>query len=706
MVRSSIGGVLGVCLLGLAACGSSDTGGGANPPDSSDPDAVAPDTDQDAGADIVEDSDLPQLDIPQPDVPVEPSCAREDNLSPNHSIASARDLGDRVLERNSLYLCSGADDFYRVRARAGSVVRARIDLTNQVGDLDLYLLPVGADADPAQAVASGATTADTESLVYVSPTDAEYIVWVQGFEGAEGRYDARISVSCDGDAACAEGGRCSALRQGCVDDSAATCGQDAQEPNDALAMVPPLAVNNGVAVLSGLRVCPEDDDYFAVTLDAVSRVFVEVTYEPAAQLRVVLFDPAGRVAATSTPDYAVARLDAGRLAPGRWTIGVADDGSNFDVPYGLRVEVRPDASCVDNSDCNNAGARAICDAGACVPFLPAQRSAAGGPCVDRTHCDGGLVCNLGGAGFEDNFCTTTCTNSAGCGLFDNGWCQITGRNSGVCWPGCDDDLDCPFLYACQGSGACDLEPCGRDADCTAPRLCLRSEQNNTAVCTASPAPTCREDDALEPNNRLDEAAPLGPAPWAVRSAQICDADDDWYALEVAGGSTIRLEVEYDADVNIDLWLHDAQGRLVAAETEGTPNPVRLEARYLVAGTYYLRVNQVGGTAASQALYVLTGTQIREVCESNTPCESLQPLRPACSDGGCGFIDGNGQIPPGGVCDSDDDCNAEAQFCWVFELGTARRNICTRGCGNDADCGDIEGASCVRFGRNFAACLPG
>ena len=73
-------------------------------------------------------------------------------------------------------------------------------------------------------------------------------------------------------------------------------------------------------------------------------------------------------------------------------------------------------------------------------------------------------------------------------------------------------------------------------------------------------------------------------------------------------------------------------------------------------------------------------------------------------GGCVSLEGEGQVPLGGRCDSSDDCSDQADFCWNFEGGEAF-NICTIPCRGDGDCAAIEGTVCTVFQRRFGVCLP-
>jgi hypothetical protein len=51
---------------------------------------------------------------------------------------------------------------------------------------------------------------------------------------------------------------------------------------------------------------------------------------------------------------------------------------------------------------------------------------------------------------------------------------------------------------------------------------------------------------------------------------------------------------------------------------------------------------------------------------------------------CGALEGNGEVAPGGLCDSDDDCAGEEVTCST-DARVADSFYCTSFCGSDADC---------------------
>lgn len=77
------------------------------------------------------------------------------------------------------------------------------------------------------------------------------------------------------------------------------------------------------------------------------------------------------------------------------------------------------------------------------------------------------------------------------------------------------------------------------------------------------------------------------------------------------------------------------------------------------------------------------------------CGLTVPLRMICSAAGaCTYLEGNGMVPLGGLCDSDDDCTDDAESCYNVEGGVGRLNRCTITCEQEGDCAAIPGASCI------------
>ena len=666
-----------------------------------------PEPAEDAGADVPvadteDDTGSPPDAIVIDDIRIV-ACEKEDSLAPNQDAATATDVGPGIAEED-LYICADTPDWFRIDGRAGQSVRASIEFAHRVGDLDLYLVSAD-DTSLESALAESNGEEDSEEFTAVLPADGVYYVVVEGWEGAVGVYDLEITPSCASDADCPEGFACSFIDRACVEVLEPICGDDEHEPNDFPSSATPVELeSDGFAFLHGLRVCEEDDDYFALTLDDTASFTLELLFDDGFDLDVYVYSPDGVRLGAANSDAANPEFLRWDFAPaGTYIIGVDHFVTSLgnDVTYNLTIEVNPGA-CTENVDCTQAG-RALCEDGACVPFVADPPSEAGGLCDDDSDCVDGLGCYEGNAGIDDNFCTGGCRDDGDCSMFENGQC--IGNRNGVCFDSCETDVDCPRLYACVDGGRCDLVECNLDEDCNEGQVCRRSERQNLGLCTSAPFPGCREDDELEANDTQAEAAAIEDSVEGL----ICDSNDDWFSVEVPeGGTTLTASVAFDDGVDIDVYVFDSAGNTVGAGFSGDANPEVADASHLAAGTYAVRVNQFPGPRDQITEYALDIALESDPCTiDDEECLDVVPLRTVCDEevGACVQLEGEGTVELGGFCDSEDDCTDDAEFCWVFEPASERNNICTLRCASQSDCDDVPGTSCTSFGGGFAACLP-
>lgn len=693
----------------LILCGLVWTAG-CNDEAESAPEADTTVADTSDGADAISDAGDAAPEVvtrdagPSTDLGLPPNCEKEDRLAPNQGPESASPVTSGVFRQNNLYVCPGADDWFAVSANAGQRIVARIEFAHRIGDLDMYLLPAGTiDLDAAVAVSG--TSEDVEELSFVAPEAGTWFVVVDSFEDAVGSYEIQIDVSCRGTEDCNDGQVCSFVEQTCVTPIEPACGFDANEPNNTLATATPIVVEgDGFAYVHNFVVCEDDDDYFTLTLDAPSTVDARIQSDPGSNVDLYVFDSEGNSVASATSEEENPEdLNMRFLAAGTYLFVVDHfvTALGDDVRYNLTIEVN-EGRCETSQDCGFAG-RALCEEGACVSFTPESPNPAGGMCDDREDCAGDLGCYQGEDGFDDNFCTRDCDNSDACSDFEDGYCLALGRD-GVCFEACSADTDCPTFYSCNESARCAAVECGVDADCNDGQFCRRSEQRNQGYCTASPFPSCGDDDYED--NDTDGTAVLidGPVEGVV-----CDDDDDWFAIMVPeDGMRLDVTVRFEGTADIDVFVLDASGRTVGSATQPSANPEVADARFLAAGEYTVRVNQFPTDGAPESPYTLTYALSESTCTvAGEECLRLDPLRVLCEEdaGACAFIEGEGTVPLGGACDSNNDCVAQAAFCWVFEGAEEGRNVCSIRCSDDSDCGDVPDTVCTTFQGGFAACLP-
>lgn len=634
------------------------------------------------------------------------NCPGEDDLSYNHDPAQATPVVGG-LERDDLFVCPGYDDWFLIEGRAGRTINATIAFSHAAGDLDLYLLPVGA-ASADQALAQAATEADTESLAYTPPVDGQLVLWVDGFEDAGGAYELELRLGCAADAECSAGQRCDLLAGGCVEDLEPLCGNDPGEPNNRLDESEVLEAVEGTQRVAARFVCEDDDDWFAIDLPQPATLALQLVHDVGQDLNVLVFNAGGVLegAGVTSSEPNVEDLRARFLGAGRHYIAVDDavTGLGLDVGYDLTLDLAWGA-CATNADCGQVAGRQICEDGGCVPFTPSTPGGLGGACDDAADCSSGLICLQANPGFDDNFCTSECGGDADCADLEDGYCLQTGRTA-YCFSACSSDADCPTLFSCDvGTGRCDLTECFSDADCASGSICRRSDNFDSGFCTENRAGTCEDDDAYEPNGSDSSAVAIGDE---VDDAVICNADDDWYRFTVGeSGTRVDVTVDFEAGVDLDVYLYDLIGRGVGSATSPDSVPEVATGRYLAAGEYLLRVNQAPSDVPDRRTpYTIAIATRADGCGDNSDCLSLEPLRISCGEAGaCAFLEGSGTVELGGFCDSSNDCAEPAEFCWTFESATSGRNICTTSCGGASDCAAIPGTTCEEFGRGFSACLP-
>jgi hypothetical protein len=688
---------LGALAAAWIGCGSEDAGRSVDDP-------TPPE--EDGGSTDAEDTAVPVLDI---GVSPTPACVGDDPLGGNNAPEAAYAVSGGVFQERGLVICPGISDWFRVEVDTGQRILARMRHVSSNGLLNLYLYPASGPFDRESALASSETDTDEEAFEVTVREAGAYLVEVAGLDERDGGpYDLRLSVSCSSDDACDGETRCSLMQGGCVPVFEKSCGVDRFEQNDRMSDAPEVVLEAGRPVrLDGLRVCEDDEDYFEVVLEEPGTLRATILFDPTADLDLGVFDAQGRRLGLSATRTAPEEVILPWLAAGSYYVGVIDQvaGLGFDVDYVLELSLVAEL-CGSNRDCAVASGRPLCEEGTCVPFAPEGPVPAGGLCEVSADCESGFGCYQGSPGIDDNFCTTNCERTDQCGFLEGGYCLDLFQQR-VCFSPCGTDSDCPTYWACGGAGQCEILTCDLDAECDGDRLCRRTEQQAIGVCTAAEFGTCAEDDRFEPNDTDSEAALLPGESPSARGLTICDDNDDWFRIEVEqNGTTVQVVVDFDTGVDIDVQVYDATGRLVAAATSPDANPEVARARSLAAGSYLIRVNQFPGERDTTTLYNLVTEYTVDPCDAQS-CLANGPIRPICEERACRFINGEGTIPPGGLCDANEDCDEGSEFCWVFEGAASGRNVCTRTCITAEDCVGLgEGAQCQRFGRGFSACLPG
>lgn len=654
------------------------------------------------------------------DVVVSGTCSDEDRFSPNHGSSEAYALDPMGVNVEDLHLCPGYDDYFLITLDPGQGVFVQIEFAHRLGDLDMWLFPEGSTTQDS-AVAVSAEAEDVEQIRYESSEGGEFVLFIDGFENAGGFYDLFARPTCRTDAdcpcsedACEDGLTMSCVLRGryCEESETPLCGDDNFEPNNSMASASELDVSDSDPVLLNALVCGDDQDYFTVVLDEVSNLAVSVEFDSGDDLDVAVLMPDGEVIGFAGTDGNPERLELNRLSEGDYTIYVDTiAGGTSEQTYSLEVLVEAAEGCQDNDDCNYAAGRSQCDedTGGCLSYSPEEPNPVGGECDSEDDCDeNSEFCLQGGPGFDDNVCTRRCRDANDCG--PGLQCLSGGGRFGYCIGTCEVESDCPVPYQCDAdSGSCEYVECNIDSDCGDEQACQRTA-DGTPFCRVYDEPTCEDEDA-DGNGRMSDATEFPLDDGSLDDLTICNADKDWYTLEVAEGpALVEISVAFEGEVDLDIFFLDADGETVGSAVTPTGNPEVVQADFVAAGSYFILVSQFPGeTGDALTTYSIDATvSLVDGCtEDGDECMELQPFRIACQDdGSCGFLDGNGEIELGGACDSQDDCSDSAEFCYTFMSASPGENICTRQCGGGGDdCGDVEGTECRTLGGRFALCLP-
>lgn len=241
--------------------------------------------------------------------------------------------------------------------------------------------------------------------------------------------------------------------------------------------------------------------------------------------------------------------------------------------------------------------------------------------------------------------------------------------------------------------------CRHDAQCPEGEICNRAELS----CEPVPAPADCGADAFEPNNRDDAAAPFqGP----LAEGSLCKNDRDWFSFEAGAGDTFELLVNFPEGENVDMFVLDAQGRLISQmNSPSEVNPERLLVSHLPAGTYHVGLTAPLGDfdADREIPYTLEIVGRSGECTIDRDCENFRA--PICAEGACESVAGRTAGGPGDRCSVDADCGPNAGLCYTGRPG-GQDNFCTRDCSRQNECADLGlGAQCQQITREDFVCFP-
>jgi hypothetical protein len=695
----------GAIALAMLASGCiSDEGGSEDGPG---PDAGAADPDgataPDAGAG---DAALPPDAAVQPDAaPPPPACDDEDDAAPNQSPAAAKPV-EPGFTRDDLYLCGGAQDWFRVTLSAGQGVNVALAADPPETDLDLALTDL--EGNP---LVESAGEEGVERVDFVAPEGGDFLVRVSGYGDEEATYALTISSGCRTDDNCPAGSACDVIEGVCSPFARAACGRDDQEPNDLTNEAKPIAP--GAAIEA--TICAPDRDWYAFEVEAGASIDILAGSDAGSDVDFVVVDAAtGRLVGGAANDarFNPERATVSFLPAGRYLIGVtlaAEDEA--DVGYRLEIAGRS-GRCALDRECDDASP--VCDVttGTCAPVEGV--SPIGGRCSSGEDCGPDAEgCFVGGAGGHDNYCTVQCEDDAGCAAVGQNLVCVRSRGASYCAPTCDSDDDCGMTQRCDENRCRRREFCESSDDCAEGEVCVAG--GFAAICSLPPPPPqCGQQEGRgEPNQTAAQATPIALGE-SLPGLRICDPDMDWYRVTVpaeAAAQVLQVRVDFRRGVDIDVYLQDENGNDVGVAASADRNQEVIEARFIAPGDYLIAVDQYSSDSLQDTIYILS-TAVEPNDERCTvaggECNGTAPLRIVCDEaiGACRPLEGAGQVALGALCDSNDDCAEGAEACWTFEGGERGRNICTRTCQSNRDCANVPNTTCQVFEQaQVAVCLP-
>lgn len=200
------------------------------------------------------------------------------------------------------------------------------------------------------------------------------------------------------------------------------------------------------------------------------------------------------------------------------------------------------------------------------------------------------VSNPGGAGGLGP--CKTCTKDVQCGGA-NDTCYVEAGTKSYCGKSCTSPSGCPPNNDCTEVTSVDG---------------VKSKQCIPSAGACVPVATCTDDKYEENDSRsaVATAAPLPPGTYSLQSCSDPFWDDDYYPIEIASPTKIKVTLASSASgSNLDVLLFDKDGKQVAA-SEGTTSNESFEVCLTDPGRYYIAVwEQLEANAA----YTLTWSKL-------------------------------------------------------------------------------------------------
>ncbi len=111
-----------------------------------------------------------------------------------------------------------------------------------------------------------------------------------------------------------------------------------------------------------------------------------------------------------------------------------------------------------------------------------------------------------------------------------------------------------------------------------------------------------DDQAMEPNNSMEQAYALEPGVEPFKGFFMSSDDADWYKI-IVPVETKHLRIYTESDLDTYFKLYDAKGTLITEDDDGGSEYNASISQTLSQGTYYVEVTELDGDSGSYSLFM-------------------------------------------------------------------------------------------------------
>jgi hypothetical protein len=456
---------------------------------------------------------------------------------------------------SSLVGCPFDDDWYAIPLSGGDSAEVSLSFSSADGDLDLEVWDSLGNLQ-----GSGNTSGDGEIVSFTVPADGTYAIhalFVSDAGPTEG-VPYQIDVVT-------------------TPPVLSPCVPDANEEDDDFGSATP----TGSGSFSGLTACPSDVDLFEISLGSGQTLTANLSWDSAeGTLGASLGDASGIPVGSSSPTGGGLQVSYTATGAGTFYLGVdlvADlglvDGAEYelDITIGSASVCSPDANEEDDTQ------------------------AAATPTSDGSY-SGFTIC----PGDDDWFSFALTTNETlqvdvlFSNLEGNIDLQLYNVSSTLLADSASTDDDEQIIYVAPSAMTVYLRV-------SLPQDSGSTLGNSYSMVVAAAISTCAAD-SYEENDDPMSPSVVFSFPFSETGLTSCPGDDDYYAMYLAAGDTITIDVAFlHAEGNIDVYLSDSVGTPVATSLS-TDDDEQIVYTSSGGGNYAVRVTlaqDLGSSAGNE-----------------------------------------------------------------------------------------------------------